>query len=35
MRRIRVLIVDDSVVIRRLLTEILAQDPEIEVVETA
>jgi len=35
MRRIRVLIVDDSVVIRRLLTDILAQDPEIEVVGTA
>ena len=35
MRRIRVLIVDDSVVIRRLLTDILAQDPEIEVIGTA
>jgi two-component system chemotaxis response regulator CheB len=35
MRRIRVLIVDDSVVIRRLLTDILANDPEIEVVGTA
>lgn len=31
MRKIRVLIVDDSVVIRRLLSDILAQDPEIEV----
>ena len=35
MRKIRVLIVDDSVVIRRLLTDILARDPEIEVVGTA
>ena len=35
MRRIRVLIVDDSVVIRRLLTDILGKDPEIEVVGTA
>jgi two-component system, chemotaxis family, protein-glutamate methylesterase/glutaminase len=31
MRRIRVLIVDDSVVIRRVLREVLASDPEIEV----
>lgn len=31
MRKIRVLVVDDSVVIRRLLTDILSQDPEIEV----
>ncbi|MEZ6123595.1 MAG: chemotaxis response regulator protein-glutamate methylesterase [Planctomycetaceae bacterium] len=35
MRKIRVLIVDDSVVIRRLLSGILEQDPEIEVVGTA
>jgi two-component system chemotaxis response regulator CheB len=35
MRKIRVLIVDDSVVIRRLLTDILSQDPEIEVAGTA
>ncbi|MBM4001487.1 MAG: chemotaxis response regulator protein-glutamate methylesterase [Planctomycetes bacterium] len=35
MRRIRVLIVDDSVVIRRLLSDILAQEPAIEVVGTA
>jgi two-component system, chemotaxis family, protein-glutamate methylesterase/glutaminase len=35
MRKIRVLIVDDSVVIRRLLTDILAADPEIEVAGTA
>ncbi|MEZ6132895.1 MAG: chemotaxis response regulator protein-glutamate methylesterase [Planctomycetaceae bacterium] len=35
MRPIRVLIVDDSVVIRRLLSDILSQDPEIEVVGTA
>lgn len=32
MRRIRVLVVDDSVVIRKLLTDILSSDPEIEVV---
>lgn len=31
MRKIRVLVVDDSVVIRRLLTDILGADPEIEV----
>jgi len=31
-RKIRVLVVDDSVVIRRMLTEVLASDPEIEVV---
>jgi len=35
MPRIRVLIVDDSVVIRRLLTDCLADDPDIEVVGTA
>jgi two-component system chemotaxis response regulator CheB len=35
MRKIRVLIVDDAVVIRRLLTEILAEDPALEVVGTA
>jgi two-component system, chemotaxis family, protein-glutamate methylesterase/glutaminase len=35
MKKIRVLVVDDSVVIRRLLTDILSQDPEIEVVGTA
>jgi two-component system, chemotaxis family, protein-glutamate methylesterase/glutaminase len=35
MAKIRVLIVDDSVVIRRLLTDCLAGDPEIEVVGTA
>lgn len=35
MRKIRVLIVDDSVVIRRLLTDILSQDPEIEVAGVA
>jgi two-component system chemotaxis response regulator CheB len=32
---IRVLVVDDSVVIRRVLTEVLGADPEIEVVGTA
>ncbi|MGE3775794.1 MAG: response regulator, partial [Pirellulaceae bacterium] len=35
MVKIRVLVVDDSVVIRRLLTDILSQDPDIEVVGTA
>lgn len=35
MRKIRVLVVDDSVVIRRLLTDILSEDPEIEVAGTA
>ena len=35
MPRIRVLIVDDAVVIRRLLSDLLAEDPEIEVVGTA
>lgn len=31
MRRIRVLVVDDAVVVRRLVTDVLAADPEIEV----
>ncbi len=35
MSKIRVLVVDDSVVIRRLLTDILSQDPEIELAGTA
>lgn len=35
MPKIRVLIVDDAVVIRRLLTDCLAGDPDIEVVGTA
>ncbi|PTY07077.1 chemotaxis response regulator protein-glutamate methylesterase [Opitutaceae bacterium EW11] len=35
MPKIRVLIVDDAVVIRRLMTEALASDPEIEVVGVA
>jgi len=34
-RRIRVLIVDDSALVRKVLTESLAVDPEIEVVGTA
>jgi two-component system chemotaxis response regulator CheB len=33
--RIRVLVVDDSVVIRRLVSDVLAADPDIEVVGTA
>ena len=35
MRKIRVLIVDDSALIRQLLTELLSTDPDIEVVGTA
>ncbi|MCI0539742.1 MAG: chemotaxis response regulator protein-glutamate methylesterase [Verrucomicrobiales bacterium] len=35
MPKIRVLIVDDAVVIRRLVSDCLAQDPDIEVVGTA
>jgi len=35
MSRIRVLIVDDAVVVRRLVADALADDPEIEVVGTA
>uniref|UniRef100_UPI001010A716 response regulator n=1 Tax=Cellulomonas endophytica TaxID=2494735 RepID=UPI001010A716 len=35
MTRIRVLVVDDSVVVRRLVTDVLATSPEIEVVGTA
>lgn len=35
MRRIRVLVVDDAVVVRRMVTDVLAADPEIDVVGTA
>jgi two-component system chemotaxis response regulator CheB len=35
LRRIRVLIIDDSAVIRKVVSEALAHDPEIEVVGTA
>jgi len=35
MKKIKVLIVDDSALVRKLLTEILSGDPEIEVVGTA
>ena len=35
MRKIRVLVVDDSVVVRRMLTDILNADPAIEVVGAA
>lgn len=35
MARVRVLVVDDAVVVRRMLTEVLASDPEIEVVGVA
>jgi two-component system chemotaxis response regulator CheB len=35
MSRVRVLIVDDAVVIRRLVSDVLGADPEIEVVGTA
>ena len=34
-RRIRVLIVDDSALVRRILTELLSADPQMEVVGTA
>jgi len=34
-RKIRVLVIDDSALVRKLLTEILNSDPEIEVVGTA
>ncbi|HWP26606.1 MAG TPA: chemotaxis response regulator protein-glutamate methylesterase [Xanthobacteraceae bacterium] len=34
-RRVRVLIVDDSAVMRQLLSQLLSEDPEIEVVGTA
>ena len=32
---IRVLVVDDSVVVRKIVTDVLAQDPAIDVVGTA
>lgn len=35
MSKIRVMVVDDAVVIRRVLTDILSSDPELEVVATA
>ncbi|GAA1133477.1 chemotaxis response regulator protein-glutamate methylesterase [Nocardioides aquiterrae] len=35
MTRIRVLVADDSVVIRKIVSDLLAQDPDIEVVGTA
>jgi two-component system chemotaxis response regulator CheB len=35
MQKIRILIVDDAVVVRRMLTDILDSDPELEVVGTA
>lgn len=35
MTRIRVLVVDDSVVIRKLVSDLLSEDPDIEVVGTA
>src|SRR6478609_7538353 len=35
MNRIRVLVVDDSVVIRKIMSDLLAGDPEIEVIGTA
>ena len=35
MKKIRVLIIDDSALVRRMLTEILNSDPEIEIVGTA
>ena len=35
MTRIRVLVVDDSVVIRKIVSDLLAEDPDIEVIGTA
>lgn len=35
MSRIRVLVVDDSVVIRKIVSDLLAEDPDIEVIGTA
>ncbi|MGH8021511.1 MAG: protein-glutamate methylesterase/protein-glutamine glutaminase [Opitutaceae bacterium] len=35
MRKIRVLVVDDAVVVRKIVTEILTEDPDIEVVGVA
>lgn len=35
MAKIKVLVVDDSAVVRQILTELLDRDPEIEVVGTA
>ena len=35
MAKIRVLIVDDAVVVRKILTDVLASDPDIEVVGVA
>lgn len=35
MRKIRVLVVDDSVVIRRMVTDVLSSDPHIEVIGSA
>ena len=35
MRKARILVVDDSVVVRKLVTEVLAAEPEFEVVGTA
>ena len=35
MQKIRILIVDDAVVVRRMLADILDADPELEVVGTA
>ena len=35
MKRIRVLVVDDSVVVRRILRDVLATDPTLEVVGVA
>src|ERR1035438_6894521 len=34
-KKIRVLVVDDSAVVRRMISDALSQDPEIEVVGTA
>ena len=35
MRKIKVLVVDDAVVVRKIVTDTLGSDPEIEVIATA
>ena len=35
MNPIRVMVVDDSVVVRKIVTDVLSEDPDIEVVGTA
>ncbi|MGC1513590.1 MAG: response regulator, partial [Acidimicrobiales bacterium] len=35
MAKIRILVVDDAVVVRKIVTDVLSEDPDIEVVGTA